>query len=412
MGSGTAGLATADALRSEGWEGDVVLVGAEPHEPYDRPPLSKQLLAGRWTTDRIVLRTRAALAADGVELLSGRRAIGVDTTDRTLHLDEGDDLRYDALVVATGLDARRLPFGHDLAGVHVLRTLDDALGLRAESSTARRVVVIGAGFLGCEVAATVRQAGAQVAIVDPLDLPLRNVLGPRLGTLVAEVHAGHGVDLHLGRGLASYLSDRGRVTGVVLDDGSELPADLVVVAIGATPAVQWLRGSAVPLAGPLPQDGAGGVRCDAAGRAVEAVWAVGDVAAWWSPQEGRHVRLEHRLTANQHAQVVARAITGGQPRALALVPYFWSEQYDLHLQSYGTPAGTDEVHVVEGSLARRRFLAVYLRGGRVSAVVGAGLPKALRAWVPAVAEHRLAEHRLAEQALAPDGEADGAPLRA
>nr|WP_276610592.1 oxidoreductase C-terminal domain-containing protein [Kineococcus siccus] len=118
------------------------------------------------------------------------------------------------------------------------------------------------------------------------------------------------------------------------------------------------------------------------------------------------------MTANQHAQVVARAITGGQPRALALVPYFWSEQYDLHLQSYGTPAGTDEVHVVEGSLARRRFLAVYLRGGRVSAVVGAGLPKALRAWVPAVAEHRLAEHRLAEQALAPDGEADGAPLRA
>ncbi len=395
VGAGAAGLATADALRAQGHAGEIVLLGDEPHAPYDRPPLSKQVLAGTWEPGRVQLRSAAELAEAGVDFRPGARAVALDTGGRSVSLADGTAVAYDELVVATGVAARRLPFGHDLAGVHVLRGLDEALALRGALTPDRRVVVVGAGFLGSEIAAAARELGARVALVDPLDRPLQTVLGDDLGAVVADLHAEHGVALHLGRGVASFGSRDGRVTSVVLDDRTVLDADLVVVAVGSVPAVDWLRSSGVPLAGPTPEEGAGGVRCDATGRAAAGVWAVGDVAAWWSGPEQRFVRVEHRLTATEHARTVARGVLGAPVPDAAAVPYFWSDQYDLTLRSFGLPSGRDELHVVEGSLAERRFVALYARAGRVTAVVGAGSAKAVRRWRSAVLERLTLDAALA-----------------
>ncbi|MBW0101239.1 NAD(P)/FAD-dependent oxidoreductase [Pseudonocardia sp. KRD291] len=390
VGAGAAGLATVDALRAGGHAGGIVLVGEEAHAPYDRPPLSKQVLAGTWEPERVTLRSVDDLAAARVDCRLGVRAVGADPDARTVALSDGSVLAYRDLVVATGAGARRLPFGHDLEGVHVLRDLDDVLGMKAalDRRDGARVVVVGAGFLGAEVAAVARDLGSEVSLVDTLELPLRSVLGDEVGAMVADLHREHGVALHLGHGIVSFTAASGAVSAVVLDEGTELPADLVVVAIGAVPAVDWLRGTTIPIAGESPDDGAGGIRCDEVGRAGDHVYAVGDVAAWWSPRENRFVRLEHRLTATEHARTVSRELLGLSREAAAPVPYFWSDQYDLKLQAFGLPSGGDEFRVVEGTLADRRFVGVYGHAGRVSAVIGAGKAKAVRQWRQAVAEGR------------------------
>ncbi|GAB3275386.1 NAD(P)/FAD-dependent oxidoreductase [Kineosporia babensis] len=385
VGAGAAGLATAEALRAGGFEDELVLLGDELHDPYDRPPLSKQLLSGSWTDDRAVLRTREQLRSAGVAYRPGVRATGLNTAEQALTLDDSASVEYDALVIATGMTPRRLPFGHDLRGVHLLRTMDDLVGLRSELRPDSRVAVVGGGFLGCEIAATCRLLGASVALVEPMELPLRNVIGDDLGALVADLHREHGVAWYLGRSVAGFLSVDGRVSGLRLTDGRELDADVVVVAIGAVPCVEWLDGSGVLLAE------SGGVRCDEHGRAQDGVWAVGDVAAWYSPRHARWIRVEHRFTANQHAQVVAADILARRPfittaaaAAEPMVPYFWSDQYDFKLQVHGVPSGAFEV--VEGSLDERRFVGLYVDDGRVSAVAGAGMAKALRRWRQAVVD--------------------------
>lgn len=398
VGAGAAGLATADALRHEGYSGSIVLVGGEQHPPYDRPPLSKQVLSGSWEPGRVSLRSAEQLATAGVECRFGAPAVGVDTTARTLHLDDQTTVDYQELVVATGVRARRLPFGHDLAGVHVLRDLDDALAIKTalQRRSGIRMVVIGAGFLGSEIAAGARELFAEVSLVDPVRQPLIGVLGSGPATMIADLHSAHGVALHLGKGVISFTSEHGRVSAVVLDDGATLDADLVVVAIGSVPATEWLRSSAVPLVDPSAAGG-DGVRCDEQGKATEHVWAVGDVAAWWNAAEQRFVRTEHRLTANEHARTVARSIVRRElPKPP--VPYFWSDQYDVTVQSFGLPSGTDAIRVIDGSLEQRRFVALYGRAGRVSAVVGAGRPKALRQWRTAVAEGWSFDHAINEAA--------------
>ncbi|MFC9845962.1 NAD(P)/FAD-dependent oxidoreductase [Streptomyces sp. NPDC060223] len=382
VGASAAGLTTAQSARTQGHTGEIVLIGEEPEEPYDRPPLSKQLLSGDWEPDRLTLRPRADLDELALDLRLGVRASAVDTAARTVALADGSSLTYDALVIATGVTPTRLPFGHDLDGVHVLRGLGDALRLRTELRTARRLVVIGAGFLGAEVAAVARGLGVDVTLADPQPLPLLRSLGTEIGGMLADVHRANGVDVRCGTGVRALHGQAGRVHEVELDDGTTVPADIVLVAIGSKPEVGWLAGSGIPLGN--------GVLCDEHGRALPGVFAAGDVAAWRDPRTGRHHRVEHRMTATDHGRIVGRALTGSPPTHSPLIPYFWSDQYDLKLQSYGLPSADREFTVVEGSLAERRFVAVY--GGTegedntVRAVVGTGMPRQLRTWRQAVAD--------------------------
>ncbi|MGO4754720.1 NAD(P)/FAD-dependent oxidoreductase, partial [Streptomyces sp. 2MCAF27] len=231
VGASAAGLATAEALRNKGYDGTLTLVGDEPHLPYDRPPLSKQVLSGDWQPERVRLRDDQAIGRLDADFQLGRRATGLDIVRRKVLLDGGDRLAYDALVIATGVTPRRLP-GDDLAGVHVLRTLDDALTLRTHLLARPKVVVVGAGFLGAEVAAVARTMGLDVTLVDPLPVPMHRQVGDRIGQLVARMHSDQGVELRLGVGVSRFLDSAGRVVAVELADGTKLDADLVVVAVG------------------------------------------------------------------------------------------------------------------------------------------------------------------------------------
>ena len=380
VGAGPAGIAAADALRAAGHVGEILIFGEERHTPYDRPPLSKQILAGTWLPEKAHLRTSEQLADADVTLHLSARVASVDVEAHQLTLQSGEQVSYDALIIATGVTARELPFGHQLEGVHVMRTLDDTQSLRTELETAQRLAVIGAGFLGAEVAAVSRLMGKEVTLIDPLELPMQNVVGDEVGSMIADLHRHHGVNLELGHGVSSIEDRNGRATGVTLDDGRTVPADAALVAVGARPAVDWLQSSSVPLTAPN-EPGAGGVRCDSSGRATDDVWAIGDVAAWWDTTQERHVRVEHRLTANEHARASARDILELAPTTTMSIPYFWSDQYDLKLRSFGFPSRNCDFHVVEGDLADRRFVAAYTDDSdRIVGIVGAGMFKAMNWW--------------------------------
>ncbi|GAA1856810.1 FAD-dependent oxidoreductase [Brevibacterium marinum] len=386
VGAGPAGIAAADALRGAGHVGEILIVGEEAHSPYDRPPLSKQVLAGTWPTEKVRLRTPDELAATGTALRLSTRAVGLDVEAHRLELDSGQSVFYDALIIATGVRARRHPAAQGLRGVHRLRGLDDAVALRSELDGAQRVAVVGSGFLGAEVAAVCREHGKDVALIGSRALPMLEQVGDEIGAMLADLHRGHGVNLELGVAAAAFTETDRRVTGVALVDGRTVPADLVVVAVGAEPAVDWLSGSDVPLSGP-DEVGAGGVRCNATGRAANDVWAVGDVAAWWDPGRRQHVRVEHRLTANDHALVSAQDILGRPAAHTTVIPYFWSDQYDLKVQSFGMLSRQHRFQVVEGAVEDRRFVAVCVdASGRVVGVIGAGMFKALRRWRNALVE--------------------------
>ncbi|QXQ14513.1 NAD(P)/FAD-dependent oxidoreductase [Skermania piniformis] len=365
VGAGLAGMRTAEELRRSGFEGKIVLVGAEDHPPYDRPPLSKDVLRGE--RDDTALKPADFYAEQRIELALGVPAIGVDPTAQTVKLADGSTLDYDELVIATGLTPRRIPDLPDLAGVHVLRTLDDAWAVRADAATARRALVVGAGFIGCEVAASLRERGLEVVLVEPQPAPLASVLGARIGMLVGRLQQAEGVDLRCGVGLAA-LSGAGRVAAAELTDGSALDVDLVVIGIGSVPLTDWLADSGIEL---VPADTGGGVRADAVGRTgTEHVWTVGDVAAW--TRDDRTRRVEHWSNAGDQAKVLARALIGAELPAAKAVPYFWSDQYDIKLQALGTPRPDDDVQVVTDD--GRRFLAYYAKDGKLTGVVGAGLP--------------------------------------
>ncbi|MFC8180826.1 FAD-dependent oxidoreductase [Rhodococcus sp. 14-2470-1b] len=365
VGAGLGGLRTAQELRKQGYDGGLVLVGDEPHLPYDRPPLSKEVIRGE--REDTTFENEEYFAENRIELRLGVAVVRVDTENTMLELADGSTLPYDQLVIATGLRPRRVPSLPDLDGVHVLRSRDDAESLRRDASAAARAVVVGAGFVGCEVAAGLRHLGVDVTLVEPQATPLASVLGSDVGELVSRLHRDEGVTVRTGVGVDT-LRGTERVTHVVLSDGTELAADLVVIGIGSTPVVEVLEASGVTVDN--------GVVADAYGRTdVRGVWAVGDVAAWDHPQHGRR-RVEHWSNVGDQVRVMVPALLGKEPAApRPAVPYFWSDQYDVKIQALGSPSADDSVEIVEDD--GRKFLAYYVRDGILTAVVGAGMAGAV-----------------------------------
>jgi 3-phenylpropionate/trans-cinnamate dioxygenase ferredoxin reductase subunit len=368
VGAGAAGLTAAEALRNRGYDGTLTLIGDEQHLPYDRPPLSKQILAGTWEPDRIALRGNDALAKLDADLLFGRCAVGLDLAARRVLLDGGDRIDFDGLVIATGVSPRSLP-GADLAGIHLLRSLDDALSLRADLLARPAVVVVGAGFLGAEVAAVARGMGLDVTLVDPLPVPMYRQFGHRVGVLVGRLHADHGVSVRCGAGVRRFLDAAGRVTGVELADGSTLDADLVVVAVGASPALDWLADSG------LPQGN--GVECDTHCQAGPGIYAAGDIASWHNNHFDTRMRLEHRMNATEQAIAVAGNLLGAG-RPFAPVPYFWTDQYDARIQAYGIFPADADITVLHGQPTSRNFVAGYAHQGKTVGILGWNSPRELR----------------------------------
>ena len=364
VGGGMAGARAIVSLRANGFQGAVTLVGEETLLPYDRPPLSKEVLhdSQKGLPD-VLLRPAEFYADNDIALVLGAAAQSLDTGAQTVTLTDERVLDYDDLVIATGLVPKRIPSFPDLAGIRVLRSLDDALALREHAGSARRVVIVGAGFIGCEVAASLRKLGVDVVLVEPQPAPLAGVLGEQIGELVARVHRAEGVDVRTGVGVAEVRGDS-EVTAVELTDGTVLEADLVVVGIGSRPATDWLVGSGVALDN--------GVLCDEAGRTSEPhVWALGDVASW-RDAAGHQVRVEHWSNVADQARTMVPAILGQEPAEVVSVPYFWSDQYDVKIQCLGEPAPGDVVHVVSDD--GRKFLAYYERDGVLVGVVGGGMP--------------------------------------
>ena len=369
VGASAAGLATVEALRRNGYQERVTVLGAETHLPYDRPPLSKQVLAGTWTPGQAGLRTPDALSALDAEFVLGDPAARLDARARTVHTESGRTLTADAVVLATGLRPRTLPGQDGLAGVHVLRTLDDALALRAELAPDKRVVVVGDGVLGAEIAATVCGLGVPVTLAGPQPAPLAYQFGPLAAGLLAELHAARGVHLRLGAAVTGLSARDGRVAGVCLETGEELPADVVVVAFGAAPATDWLAGSGV-----LCDNG---VVCDSRCRAAAGIYAAGDVARWHHEGLDVLLRLENRTNATEQAVAVAGTILG-EDRPYTPVPYFWTNQFDARIHVHGKLSTDAEVSIVEGSPSTGRFVAEYREEGRVTGVLGWNMPKQAR----------------------------------
>ena len=361
VGGGLSASRTAEQLRRAEYAGPITLVSDEDHLPYDRPPLSKEVL--RAETDDVVLKPAEFYAENDITLRLGSGATALDTTAQTVTLASGEVIAYDELVIATGLVPKRIPSFPDLEGVRVLRTLDESLALRKHAGSARRAVVIGAGFIGCEVAASLRKLGVDVVLVEPQPTPLASVLGEQIGALVARLHRDEGVDVRCGVGVAE-VKGTDRVEKVVLSDGTELDADIVVVGVGSRPSTDWLADSGVEVDN--------GVICDVAGRtSAPKVWAIGDVASW-KDVSGHQVRVEHWSNVAEQARVIVPAMLGTDAPSAVVVPYFWSDQYDVKIQCLGEPEADDVVHVVSDD--GRKFLAYYERDGAVVGVVGGGMP--------------------------------------
>ncbi len=368
VGASLAGVNAAATLRAEGFGGRLVLVGDEIRDPYDRPPLSKQVLAGTWEPDRIAL----PVDLDDLDLEQHRgvRATALDAAARTISLADGGEVAVDGIVLATGATPRRLP-GATPTGVHMLRTLDDALALRAAlDADPARVVVIGAGFIGAEVAATCRERGHEVTLVEAMDWPLARVLGEDVGRLLAGVHEEHGVDVRLGVGVDHLEADPlGAVRAVHLADRSVIESSVVVVGIGVTPAVEWLEGSGLAL-----DDG---VVCDEALLAAPGIVAAGDLVRWPHRGFGEVLRIEHWDHAIESGRAAARRLLAAPGDAVAFepVPWFWSDQYDRKIQLAGRAAPHDEAVVLSGSFEEQRVAVAYRRGDRIIGVLGVNRPR-------------------------------------
>jgi NADPH-dependent 2,4-dienoyl-CoA reductase/sulfur reductase-like enzyme len=368
VGGGLAAQRAAETLRRRGYEGRVRIVCAEPDPPYDRPPLSKQVLAGTATDDTVAFRTPGWYRDLDVELLLGTRAVALDPGARRVRLGSGRELDYGAVLIATGGAPRALRF-LDHENVHTLRTLEDARRLRAELRPGARLAIVGAGFIGQEVAATARRRGVDVTIVEALETPLERILGVRLGGWFADLHAEEGVEVLTGVGLAGAHGGR-LVEQLILRDGRRLPCDAVLVGVGTEPTTEWLAGSGL---------GEGGVKVDSCGRtAVPDVYAAGDASLPFDPRHGCYSRTEHWGAAAWQGAAAARAMLG-EDTGTPPLPSFWSDQYGIRIQCVGHPHLADSA-VIEGSPADRDFEALLTRSGVPVAGLAVGRPRAIPAF--------------------------------
>ena len=409
VGASLAGLRVAQALRRHGYDGALTVIGEEPHPPYDRPPLSKSFLTSDAPAPTLLRESDAAL---DIEWRTGTRATALDLHAREVALASGERVAFDACAITTGAAAKQIPLSRTpMAGIFVLRTLDDALALRRALHGSPRVAVIGGGFIGAEVAATCRARGLDVTIVEALPALLERGLGRRMGAYFAQLHSDHGVALRLGTGVREFLGGA-RVEGLRLSDGSTVASDVVVVGVGATPNTGWLESSGLEL-----DDG---VLCDASCRATRApfVVAAGDVARWPNQRFGEVMRVEHWTNATEQADHAATTLLanasavdngtnkipahagdgdGGDARddahagdahaattnqnttptvaPFVPVPFVWSEQFEYRLQFAGLMRAGDESAVVDGSLDARRFVMLFARRGRLCGVLGVNRPR-------------------------------------
>jgi NADPH-dependent 2,4-dienoyl-CoA reductase/sulfur reductase-like enzyme len=392
VGASLAGLSAARALRTQGFDGRLTIVGDESRRPYDRPPLSKEFLVGDMTEADLSLESDDD-DLDAVWLL-GAPASRLDVSCGAVELVNGTRIEADGVVLATGSRARRWPGRgersdggqrcDELAGVHVIRTIDDALALREDLQAGARMVVIGAGFIGAEVASTARKLGLDVTVVEAAPTPLAVQLGERLGTVVSSAHTANGTTLMCGVQVAGLTGEHrplrassgpDRVTGVDLADGRHLPADVVVVGIGGIPNIEWLWGSGLELGN--------GVLCGVGGETtIPNVVAVGDCAAWHDEVQGGAHRVEHWTGALERPAIaVASLLAGGLHQGGAVkAPYFWSDQYGARIQFAGATLSGDEITIEEGSCDDRCFLATYWRDGRLVAVLSVDQPRLFGRW--------------------------------
>lgn len=381
VGASLAGLNAAEALRDEGFGGRITLVGDEPELPYDRPPLSKQLLTGEWDIDRLPLRSSEEFDQLELEYLSGCSAAGLDLSARVLQLDDGAQLDFDGLIIATGATPLSLPFGQGLEGVHTLRSQSDALRIRDDLFSSSKVVVIGAGFIGAEVASSAIARGLDVTMVEALSAPMIGPLGEELAEWAKGLHNQAGVQMRFNARVSDLVGDA-RVEAVELEDGTLIEADTVVVGIGVRPNVAWLADSGLTIGD--------GVICDQFCRAAPMIYAAGDVARWpnelfmhfryGEPQ--RTMRIEHWTNAVEQGMAAARNLLlesrGERLEAFAPVPYFWSDQHGLSIMASGITSPRDEFQVVHGTLESNRFAAIYGLRGYLTGVVAVGWPRMLR----------------------------------
>lgn len=372
-GASLAGLTAAETLRRLGYGDHLVVLDPSPTLPPDRPPLSKQVLAGEWSAEQAAPSFAGRLDQLDLDLRLGTAATGLDAATRTLTLSDGSILDADGIVIATGASPRRLP-GEMPDGVHVLRTLEDSLALRGDLDAGPgRVVVVGAGFIGAEVAATCRGRGHEVTMLEAAPALLSRVLPAEVGVCLGDLHRSHGVDLRLGVGVDRLVAgEDGRVREVVLADGSSIDADVVVVGIGVVPNDAWLEGSGLDL-----DDG---VRTDPTCLAAPGIVAAGDVASWPNHRFGQVMRVEqwqHAVEQGEHAAARLFAELGGADPGpdFTPVPWFWSDQYDRKIQMAGRPSGTDTVEVVEGALDEERVAVLFRDGDRCTGVLGINRPR-------------------------------------
>jgi 3-phenylpropionate/trans-cinnamate dioxygenase ferredoxin reductase subunit len=375
IGANLAGGVAAITLRDEGFAGKVLLIGAEPHPPYERPPLSKKYLAGEKLLEEITLRPPAFYAERNIETRFGVRAKRVNPQERVVELENGERIPYDKVLIATGVRNRKLPVpGANLPGIYDLRVVADADVIRTECEAGRKAVLVGMGFIGSEVAATLRQLGVEVAVVEPLKLPLAHILGEDVGRVFENFHREHGVQMYFEE-LATKFEGDGRVQHVITNRGRQLECDFVVVGIGVEPVTEVVAETGVKLNNGIVVD-------EYCQTNIEGIYAAGDVARHYHPLVGRHIRVEHYQNAISQGQAAARNMLGKQ-QAYAEVHWFWSDQYDYNIQYAGFHGEWDEF-VVRGSLDQRDFIGFYLQDRRIGAAVAINRPKDLRLTMPLI----------------------------
>lgn len=399
IGASQTGGTAAATLRQDGFDGDVILIGAEAQPPYERPPLSKQYLRGEAPFEKALVRPAGFYEHNRIETRFSTRATRVDPIERTVTLDTGAPVRYDKLLIATGVRNRRPPIpGLDLPGVFDLRTLSDADAVRREIAAGRRAVVVGMGFIGCEVAASLRQKGVDVVSVDPSPAPLFRILGADVGRVLAAVHQDHGVQA-LFEDVVMRFEGGARVERVITRSGRRLDCDFAVVGVGVEPVLDFVAGSGI--------DTANGILVDEYCRTTfEDVYAAGDVANHYHPVFQKRTRVEHWQNAMQQGAAAARSMLGKE-QPYDAIHWFWSDQYDVNLQYAGFHDKWDQM-VVRGRLEDRKFVAFYLNQGRIDAVVGINRAKDVRRAMPLIKSRDIVDPRqLADEAidlrsLAPD----------